>query len=63
VFGCWASISRKSALPVLEELDSLLFYPVQYERVSQKGHGTLCPYSETGYRGISHLIFSITCSV
>jgi len=31
IFGCWTSVSRKSALPVLEELDSVLFYPVQYE--------------------------------
>jgi len=30
-FGCWTSVSRKSALPVFEELNSLLFYPVQYE--------------------------------
>jgi urea transport system substrate-binding protein len=31
VFGCWTSVSRKSVLPVFEELDSMLFYPVQYE--------------------------------
>ena len=31
VFGCWTSVSRKSVLPVFEELNSLLFYPVQYE--------------------------------
>jgi urea transport system substrate-binding protein len=31
VFGCWTSVSRKSVLPVFKELDSLLFYPVQYE--------------------------------
>ncbi len=31
VFGCWTSVSRKSVLPVFEELDSILFYPVQYE--------------------------------
>jgi urea transport system substrate-binding protein len=31
IFGCWTSVSRKSALPVLEELNSILFYPVQYE--------------------------------
>ncbi|SER32824.1 amino acid/amide ABC transporter substrate-binding protein, HAAT family [Faunimonas pinastri] len=31
VFGCWTSSSRKSVLPVFEELDSILFYPVQYE--------------------------------
>lgn len=30
-FGCWTSVSRKSVLPVLEELNGLLFYPVQYE--------------------------------
>ena len=31
VFGCWTSVSRKSVLPVFEELNNLLFYPVQYE--------------------------------
>ncbi len=31
VFGCWTSVSRKSVLPVFEETNSLLFYPVQYE--------------------------------
>src|SRR5450432_3963718 len=31
VLGCWTSVSRKSVLPVFEELNGLLFYPVQYE--------------------------------
>jgi len=31
VFGCWTSVSRKSVLPVFEELNGLLYYPVQYE--------------------------------
>ncbi|CBY26398.1 urea ABC transporter substrate-binding protein [Yersinia enterocolitica] len=31
VFGAWTSVSRKSVLPVFEELNGLLFYPVQYE--------------------------------
>ncbi|MDR2110408.1 MAG: transporter substrate-binding protein, partial [Spirochaetaceae bacterium] len=31
VFGCWTSASRKAVLPVFEELNHLLFYPVQYE--------------------------------
>jgi urea transport system substrate-binding protein len=30
-FGCWTSVSRKSVLPVIEELNGVLFYPVQYE--------------------------------
>ena len=30
-FGCWTSVSRKSVLPVFEENNGLLFYPVQYE--------------------------------
>ncbi|MFV8630011.1 urea ABC transporter substrate-binding protein [Ralstonia pseudosolanacearum] len=30
-FGCWTSVSRKSVLPVYDELNGLLFYPVQYE--------------------------------
>ena len=29
VFGCWTSVSRKSVLPVFEELNGILFYPVQ----------------------------------
>lgn len=35
IFGCWTSVSRKSALPVLEEYNGLLFYPVQYEGEEQ----------------------------
>ncbi|GAA5644478.1 MULTISPECIES: urea ABC transporter substrate-binding protein [Vibrio] len=31
VFGGWTSVSRKSMLPVFEELNGILFYPVQYE--------------------------------
>jgi len=31
IFGCWTSVSRKSVLPVIEEVNGLLFYPVQYE--------------------------------
>ena len=34
-FGCWTSVSRKSVLPVFEEYDGLLFYPVQYEGEEQ----------------------------
>src|SRR6187431_3817887 len=30
-FGCWTSVSRKSVLPVYEEMNGLLFYPLQYE--------------------------------
>ena len=29
IFGCWTSVSRKSVLPVVEEMNGLLFYPVQ----------------------------------
>ncbi|WP_449369425.1 urea ABC transporter substrate-binding protein [Urbifossiella limnaea] len=35
VFGCWTSASRKTALPVFERHDHLLFYPVQYEGLEQ----------------------------
>jgi len=38
VFGCWTSVSRKSVLPVFEELDSILFYPVQYEGEESSGN-------------------------
>jgi len=31
IFGAWTSVSRKSLLPVIEELNGMLFYPVQYE--------------------------------
>ncbi|HAU12381.1 MAG: urea ABC transporter substrate-binding protein [Pseudomonadales bacterium] len=31
IFGCWTSVSRKSVLPVIEEMNGILFYPVQYE--------------------------------
>lgn len=31
IFGCWTSVSRKSVLPVVEELNGIIFYPVQYE--------------------------------
>ncbi|HWQ41644.1 MAG TPA: urea ABC transporter substrate-binding protein [Desulfosporosinus sp.] len=31
VFGCWTSASRKAVLPVFEENNGLLWYPVQYE--------------------------------
>jgi urea transport system substrate-binding protein len=31
VFGGWTSASRKSVMPIFEQLDGLLFYPVQYE--------------------------------
>lgn len=31
IFGAWTSVSRKSILPVIEEMNGLLFYPVQYE--------------------------------
>ncbi len=31
MFGCWTSVSRKSVLPVVEEMNGLLFYPVQYD--------------------------------
>jgi urea transport system substrate-binding protein len=31
VFGCWTSASRKAVLPVFEEKNHMLFYPVQYE--------------------------------
>src|SRR5471030_3321658 len=35
VFGCWTSVSRKSVLPVFEELNGILFYPLEYEGEEQ----------------------------
>ena len=31
IFGCWTSVSRKSVLPVIEEVNGLLFFPVHYD--------------------------------
>ena len=36
VFGCWTSVSRKSVLPVFEELNGILFYPVQYMKARSR---------------------------
>ncbi|MDE2124944.1 MAG: transporter substrate-binding protein, partial [Betaproteobacteria bacterium] len=38
IFGCWTSVSRKSVLPVLDELNGLLFYPVQFEGQEENTH-------------------------
>ena len=38
IFGCWTSVSRKSVLPVLDELNGLLFYPVQFEGQEENPH-------------------------
>ena len=35
IFGCWTSASRKAVLPVVEENNGLLFYPVQYEGLEE----------------------------
>jgi urea transport system substrate-binding protein len=41
IFGNWTSVSRKSVLPVIEELNGLLFYPVQYEGEESSSNGLL----------------------
>jgi urea transport system substrate-binding protein len=33
IFGCWTSASRKTIVPLFEELDHLLVYPLQYEGI------------------------------
>ncbi len=38
IFGCWTSVSRKSVLPVLDDLNGLLFYPVQFEGQEENRH-------------------------
>ena len=43
MFGCWTSVSRKSVLPVFEETNGLLFYPVQYEGEELSKNASLCP--------------------
>jgi urea transport system substrate-binding protein len=35
IFGCWTSASRKAVLPIVEQADNLLFYPLQYEGEEQ----------------------------
>lgn len=35
IFGCWTSASRKTVVPIFEELDHLLIYPVQYEGIEE----------------------------
>ena len=41
IFGGWTSVSRKSVLPVVEELNGLMFYPVQYEGQEQSENNLL----------------------
>lgn len=38
IFGGWTSACRKAVLPVLEELNSLLWYPVEYEGLECSPH-------------------------
>lgn len=38
IFGCWTSASRKAVIPILEEFNGLLFYPLQYEGLEQSPH-------------------------
>ena len=38
IFGWWTSASRKEVKAVVEELDGLLFYPVQYEGREQSSN-------------------------
>ena len=40
IFGCWTSVSRKSILPVVEELDSVVFYPVPVSYTHLRAHET-----------------------
>ena len=68
VFGCWTSVSRKSVLPVFEQLNGLLLYPVQYEgeesstqcflyrcRAKPAGHSGRSLPDEQGWRGGSEV--------
>ncbi len=38
VFGCWTSSSRRAVLPVIEEHEAFLFYPVQFEGLERSDH-------------------------
>lgn len=49
IFGCWTSVSRKSVLPVFEELNGLLFYPLEYEGEEQSPnvfYGSSAPHNK-----------------
>lgn len=38
IFGGWTSASRRAMLPIIEQHNSLLFYPVQYEGLEESRH-------------------------
>ncbi len=51
IFGGWTSASRKAALPVLEELNALMWYPVEYEGLECSPHifyTGMCPNQQVG---------------
>ena len=64
VFGCWTSVSRKSVLPVFEELNGLLFYPVQYEGEEMSPNVRSCIRKalriRTSKRFTPHLVIATT---
>src|ERR671932_1241483 len=51
IFGGWTSACRKAVLPVLEELNALLWYPVEYEGLECSPHifyTGICPNQQVG---------------
>lgn len=38
IFGCWTSASRRTVRPIVERLNGLMIYPVQYEGVESSPH-------------------------
>ena len=51
IFGGWTSASRKAVLPVLEEYNALMWYPVEYEGLEcsrQIFYTGICPNQQVG---------------
>ena len=51
IFGGWTSASRKAVLPILEELNALMWYPVEYEGLECSRHifyTGICPNQQVG---------------
>jgi urea transport system substrate-binding protein len=51
IFGGWTSASRKAVLPIVEELNALMWYPVEYEGLECSRHifyTGICPNQQVG---------------
>lgn len=63
-FGCWTSVSRKSVLPVYEQNNGLLFYPVQYEgeELSKNIMYTAEAVNQQATPGVDYLLEELECT-